>query len=209
MLAGRTKGTEQSLAENTALALAALDLATAHDIGPVLLCSSSAVYGAAPGPHREDAILAAATPYGRAKLAMEQAVARHAAPSCALRIANVAGADMALLNAAQGPVSLDRFVDKTTPLRMYSGPLSLARMMLALIDVATLPPVLNLAQPGMTHMGDLMDAANVRWQPRPAPDTALPALALNLTQLSELIPLTPATPESLTTEARLAGWRPA
>jgi len=207
VLAGRTAGPD--LAANSVLALAALELAARFGLGPVLLCSSSAVYGAAPGPHAEDAVCYPSNPYGAAKLDMERAAAAHPTPSCALRIANVAGADMAMLNAAKGPVALDRLADGSTPKRMYAGPRSLARMILDLIDASALPPVLNVAQPGLIQMGDLLDAAGAVWSPKPAPDAVLPALALDLGLLSRLIPLDPATPASLAVEARLAGWRAA
>ena len=209
VLAGRTTGTEAELARNTTLALSALDLAARHGLGPVLLCSSSAVYGRAPGPQTEE-MQSPANAYGAAKLAMEQAAAGHPHPSCALRIANVAGADAALLNAARGPVTLDRFEDGQTPRRMYIGPASLLRVMLDLIAFVrmggTLPPALNVARPGLIPMGALLDAAGAPWTPRPAPVEALPELTLDLSRLSALVPLSPATPRSLVLEAQLGGW---
>lgn len=209
VLAGRTAGDETALAQNTTLATAALDLAAKHGLGPVLLCSSSAVYGRATGPQSEGAAAPANT-YGAAKRAMERAVADHTVPSCALRIANVAGADAALLNAAKGPVTLDQFDDGQTPRRMYIGPASLLRAMLDLIRLGAegeeLPPILNLARPGLISMGDLLDAAGASWSPKPAPNGALPALTLDLSELSRLLPLSPATPQRLMLEAQLAGW---
>lgn len=209
VLAGRTAGTETELSRNTTLALAALDLAAKHGLGPVLLCSSSAVYGPSPGPHSEDAA-APANAYGAAKLAMERAVAAHSVPSCALRIANVAGADAAMLNAARGPVTLDQFEDGQTPRRMYIGPASLLRVMLDLIALAqkgtALPPVLNIARPGCIAMGDLLDAAGAEWSRRAAPPDALPSLELDLEKLGRLLPLAPASATALALEAKLAGW---
>jgi len=212
VLAGRTAGSDADLAQNAPLATAALDLAAKHGLGPVLLCSTSAVYGAATDPQSEDAA-APANAYGHAKLDMEQAAAAHSTPSCALRIANVAGADAAMLNAAKGPVTLDRFPDGQTPRRMYIGPASLLRVMLDLIALAQngtqLPPVLNIARPGLIPMGGLLDAAGAEWSPRAAPASALPSLELDLTRLAALLPLAPANATTLALEARLAGWVPA
>ena len=209
VLAGRHNGTQAELDQNSAIATAALNLAQKHDIGPVLLCSSSAVYGHTEGPQSED-VSAPASPYGAAKLAMEQTAAKHAMPSTCLRIGNVVGADMALVNAAKGPVVLDQFEDGQTPRRMYIGPASLLRVMLDLIDMANkgqdLPPILNVARPGVIAMGDLLDVARAEWTTRPAPTTALPELALDLSRLLALLRLEPATPTRLVLEARLAGW---
>jgi hypothetical protein len=49
VLAGVTSGTDKDLARNTDLARAAINLARAHDLGPVLLSSTAAVYGRAAG----------------------------------------------------------------------------------------------------------------------------------------------------------------
>lgn len=212
VLAGCTQGSDAELAHNTTLALAGLDFARRHGLGPVILCSSSAVYGRGMGPQVEDQVQPV-TAYGASKLAMEKAAAAQDVPFCALRIANVAGADMALLNAAKGPVALDQFADGDTPRRMYVGPATLLRIMLDLIELAqegtALPQVLNVAQPGVISMGALLDAASVPWTPRPAPEAALPELALDLGRLSGLVKLSPATPATLVGEARLCGWRPA
>ena len=202
VLAGRTSG---DFDQNTTLARAALDFAQAHAFGPVLLCSTAAVYGRANAPLHED-MAAPASQYGTAKLAMEDMAAAHPHPSCCLRIGNVAGADAALLNAANGPVTLDQFADGRTPCRSYIGPVTLARLMTTLLRQDNLPPVLNLAQPGLVAMGPLLDAADAPWQAKPAPDTALPEVALDLTRLANHVPLNPATPNTLVAEARLAGW---
>lgn len=205
VLAGRIS---EKVGDNVTLAKAALDLARDQALGPVLLCSSAAVYGRQEGPLHEGTANPASD-YGRAKLAMEQMAASHLHPSCCLRIGNVAGADAALLQAAKGPVTMDQFADGTTPRRAYIGPLTLARLMLGLLKQPDLPPVLNLAQPGLIAMGDLLDAAKVPWTTRPAPETALAELALDLTHLANCLPLNPATPQSLVHEAHLAGWCPA
>ena len=208
MLAGLTRGDPGALDINRRLALAAVALGRQADLGPVLLCSTSSVYGRDPGPHAEDDPAHPINPYGAAKLAMEAAVAGAPGVTC-LRIANVPGADDLLLTAAQRRVPLDRFPDGTAPRRHYIGPLTLARTMLALLDAGPLPPILNVAHPGMIAMDALLSAAGCPWDWQPAPDTALPSLALDTTRLQALVPLPPADPGALVAEARAAGWRPA
>lgn len=198
---------------NEGPALAAQALARDRGIGPVLLCSSAAVYGIEAGAHREEDAPRPASAYGRAKQIMEHEAGtermlhRGGPPTCALRIGNVAGADALFGAMASGPVTLDRLADGTSPRRAYVGPLTLARALAALLAAPALPPVLNLAQPGLLAMSDLLDAAGVpfAWRDNPA---ALPALEMDLSRLTALAPLPPATPESLVAEARLAGWRP-
>ena len=91
------------------------------------LASSAAVYGRPEGdaPLSETTEPRRVSGYGRAKRAMEQAVAEGQGVTC-LRIGNVAGADQLLLNAAtataQAPLILDRFADGTGPDRSYIGP---------------------------------------------------------------------------------------
>ena len=204
---------------NTDLALAAIDLAQRRGGGPVLLTSTAAVYGPVAGPVDEQAACNPLGPYGRAKLAMEDAVARHldrlgaAAPAvCILRIGNVAGADVLLLQAAQGRVSLDQFDGGAGPVRSYIGMQSLALVMLRLIGLATtgpvLPAVLNLAAPDPVAMEDLLQAANVPWDWQAAPATALARMTLDTRLLTSLVPLGPesATPAELIRQARLTGW---
>lgn len=198
---------------NEAPAGAARRLARERGIGTVLLCSSAAVYGAAPGPRGEDGLADAATSYGLAKLFMEREVGidvrlRPVPGTCCLRIGNVAGADALFGAMASGPVTLDRLPDGTSPRRAYIGPLTLARALVALLARPDLPPILNLAQPGLLLMSDLLLAAGHPFAWRPAPPTALPALEMDLSRLQALVPLPPATPEGLVAEARLAGWRP-
>lgn len=211
--------------------LAAQNLARDRGIGPILMCSSAAVYGTAPPPCREDGPREANTVYGRAKIWMEEEtwierLTRGSLPACALRIGNVAGADALFGAMASGPVTLDRLADGTAPRRAYIGPLTLARALVSLLSAPSLPgvaipspapepsgevedfPALNLAQPGLVAMDDLLRAAGHPFAWRPAPPTALPALEMDLSRLLALVPLPPATPEGLVAEARLAGWRP-
>jgi nucleoside-diphosphate-sugar epimerase len=209
VLAGGRAGGDHTPQDAADLALAALELAHREGIGPVLMCSSQAIYGSSPGPHSEDEPIAPHTPYGIAKAAMEAAAGGGA---CCLRIGNVAGCDMLLRNAALGPVTLDRFPDGQSPRRCYVGPLSLARIMIGLLATERrLPAVLNVAAPGSVAMSDLLLAAGLDFAWRPAPEDALPDLRLDLTRLGDLVPLEQGLgrADTLVAEARLAGWVPA
>ena len=194
-----------ALAVTTPLAEAACDLGARLSV-PVLVASSQAVYGAASGALAEDAPCDPHTDYGRAKLAMERAVAPRA---LCLRIGNVAGCDMLLRNAARGRVVLDRLAGGGAPARAYIGPVELARALIALIGQGGGTGVLNLAQPGLVGMQDLLAAAGCDWDWREAGAGVLPALALDLGALAARLPLLPATPDGLVAQARAAGWAPA
>ena len=207
VLAGGT-GTGAPPTEEVACRLvqAALDLAAREQIAPVLVASSQAVYAPTAGPHREDGPTGGTSDYARAKKAVETLTKGNAT---VLRIGNVAGSDMLLRNAANGPVTLDQFADGSSPRRCYIGPLTLARVCLDLIDAPQpLPPALNIAAPGTVEMSNLLEAAGLPWTWRTAPNTALPDLRLDLTRLAGLVPLDPGegTPAALIREARLAGW---
>jgi nucleoside-diphosphate-sugar epimerase len=212
-LAGATTGDAAALAANGALGLAAARLGGAMGV-PVLLCSSAAVYGRPSGPVSEEGPLRPATAYGEAKRTMEAAVAGMTHVTC-LRIGNVAGADQLFAAMAAGPVRLDRFADGSGPRRAYVGPLSLLRIMLALLRRARteggLPPVLNIAAPGTVAMAEILEAAGAAWAWTPAPPAALPVLALDTGRLAALCPQDPdsGSAATLLAEARAAGWRPA
>jgi nucleoside-diphosphate-sugar epimerase len=213
VLAGVTAGTESALAANRLIAERAVGIAADLGLGPVLLCSSAAVYGRAAGAQAEGAVCHPATAYGAAKLAMEQAVAGRGA--ICLRIANVAGSDQLFMAAARGRMTLDRFPSGTGPERAYIGPLSLAATFLALIDLAAggtaLPAVLNLAAPRPVGMQTLLSAAGVPWDWVPAPATAIESVTLDTAVLQSLAPLpdSAADADALVAEARAGGWRPA
>lgn len=209
VLAGVTHGTQAELAQNTALALAACDWADQAGGVPVLLTSSQAVYGPQSGLLSEDTACAPDTPYGQAKLAMEQAVAGRANVTC-LRIGNVVGCDAISGAMARGPVTLHRFADGTSPRRAMIGPQTLGAVLHGLLAQAgSLPPVLNVAAPGLVAMSDLLTAAGLGWTWQDAPPTALPALDLDLSHLQSLVPLPAADPVDLVAQAQLAGWSPA
>lgn len=225
-LAGVTGGDPAALALNSALAEAAIGAAadTGADPGTrarVLLTSSAAVYGAAlydeSNPDqtlfREDTPLtehSALSQYGRAKLEMEQRGARMGAdlgvPVTALRIGNVAGAD-AILGGWRPGFQLDRFRDGRTPRRSYVGPVTLARMLGDLAAASVLPPVLNVAAPGVVEMGALLDAAGLEWTPRVAGAAAIGRVALDVQALGAFTALDPgdSLPEGLVSEWRQSG----
>ncbi|MEY8831000.1 NAD-dependent epimerase/dehydratase family protein [Sedimentitalea sp. XS_ASV28] len=180
-------GAPGAMAGNIALAEAALR--AAEPGARVLLASSAAVYGARPGLLREDDVPAPLSEYGRAKADMERrgaelGAARDVAVS-ALRIGNVAGVD-AILGGWRPGFRLDRFADGCTPRRSYIGVQTLARVLRDLIVAPDLPGVLNIAAPGAIGMGDLLDAANLDWTPRRAPDTAIAEVRLCTDRLVRL-----------------------
>lgn len=187
-LSGVAPGRGGDMDDNIALALAALE-AAARTGARVLLASSAAVYGAREGLLSEATPPAPLSEYGRAKAGMERRAAARAAelgvPLSVLRIGNVAGAD-AILGGWRAGFVLDRFADGRTPRRSYVGPLTLARVLGVLAGRGDLPGVLNLAAPGLVEMGALLDAAGLGWTPRPAPDTAIAEVELDVTALRRL-----------------------
>ena len=190
-------------AEEVALATAACDLGKALAV-PVLIASTQAVYGPVTGPVTETTPCQPVGDYGQAKHAMEQAVRGRA--TC-LRIGNVAGCDMLLMNAAKGPVTLDRLPDGTSPRRSYiSAPVLWQVIAGLLAQPAPLPDVINVAQPGPVAMADLLAAAGLQWQWRSAGAGVLPALDLDVGRLMTLVPLPVADPATLIAQARSAGW---
>ena len=213
LLAGPTSGSQSVLQANTTLALTALALARDRGIWPLVVCSTSAVYGRAAGPCHEGSAPVAPNPYGLAKLDMEAALRAALRPGdrvTCLRIANVAGCGALFDTMARGPVSIDRFADGHTPRRSHVGPLTLARALTGLIAQeqagSALPFVLNLGQPGLVEMAALAEAAGATWHPVPAPATALPELWLDTAVLATRMTLPPATAAGLIAEAHLAGW---
>lgn len=177
-LAGVTSGTEAELAANAALAQAVVAAAP----GPVLLASSAAVYGT--GPCSEEDEPHPLSPYGRAKLQMEQAV-RGRGGVVLLRIGNVAGADALLgRRLPAGGRVLDICADGQAPRRSFIGPVALSRALARLLRLVgagvTVPEVLNLALPGVCGMDDLLRAAGEGWTPRPAPPGVIPVVELDV-----------------------------
>lgn len=202
-LAGVTHGSGRPMAENTLIATRVLDAARAVNAGPVILFSTAAIYGALPGPLREDGPTAPASPYAIAKLEMEADVLRHAHPHLVLRLGNVAGADAILGNWAPG-FHLDTLPDGSTPRRSYVGPNSLARILHELTQRSGHPPLLNVAAPGTVEMGALLDAAGLPWSARRATQSTIASVHLD-TQVLET--LTSFDPRDSTPEGIVADWQ--
>lgn len=199
-LAGATSGPDLAMSRD--LALAALDVA---GDAPLLYASSQAVYGPQTGMLSEGGLCQPGA-YGAAKLAAE-AVLAIAPNATALRIGNVIGADMLLLNAAKGAVVLDRFADGQSPRRMMIGPQTLGQVFADLLALGQIAPaVINVAQPGLVAMADLLASAGHTWTWQEAPATAIPELALDLRLMQSLITVPDADPAILVAEARQAGW---
>lgn len=189
MLAGGVADT----AAYVPLAQAACDLGARLDV-PVLIASSQA------------AVLHNSV-YGAAKRAMEQAVADRPRTTC-LRIGNVAGTDTLFRAMAAGPVQLDEVAKGQGPRRAMIGPVTLAHTLLSLLET-DFPPLLNLAQPGLVDMADLLRAAGVQWSWKKAPKGVLAALDLDVSVLTCLVDVPQADAATLVAEARATGWMPA
>ncbi|MEM6372296.1 MAG: NAD-dependent epimerase/dehydratase family protein [Pseudomonadota bacterium] len=190
-MAGVTNAQSALMDLNTDVAVRTLDAAAHAGAGRVFVFSSAAVYGNAAGLLPEDSALAPLSPYGRAKVAMENAAAAHAHPSTVLRLGNVAGAD-AVLNGWQPGFQLDVLPDGDTPWRSYIGPHALARVLHDLAYRAGLPHVLNVASPGCVAMGDLLDAAGLDWIARPASPATIPSVNLDTSCLRAFTEFKPA-----------------
>lgn len=200
VLAGVTAGLPEALALNTPLAQAGSDLGARLGV-PVLIASTQAVYGRQPGLMGEDAPLMPANDYGRAKQAMEAAVA--APHVTALRIGNVAGCDALATGIARGAVVLDRFAGGQGPRRAMLGPLDLCHVIQRLLSVPARPPILNVARPGLVAMADVLRAAGVPFTWRVAAADALPELAMDVSLLQEICPLSSADAATMAAQGGL------
>lgn len=206
-LAGVVPG-QGDLRLNTVLGRAALDIGAAAGAKRVFLTSSAAVYGPSKTPLHEDTTLRPANAYGAAKCQMEQDARAHVATlptqMTALRIGNVAGAD-ALLAQPGATRILDRFTDGQGPRRSYIGPKALtevlAHLMVLAADGRDLPDTLNISLPGTVTMEELCCAAGLQITWQPAPDTALPVVALDVARLQAHIPLPQADADAI-----IADW---
>ncbi|SHJ05211.1 NAD dependent epimerase/dehydratase family protein [Palleronia salina] len=193
VLAGVTPLSGRPLEHNTRLARAGVDAARAWGAAHAFILSTSAVYGATGDrPAGEDAPLAGASPYARAKIEMERAV--RGPDVTALRLANVAGASEPFLSIRRGATRLDRFPDAPdAPSRSFIGPVTLARALAALADQAEAgerpPPVLNLAGRDPLTMADLFVAVGVRPERPVAPPGAIARVHLDTAALSRLWPV--------------------
>lgn len=181
-----------ALEDNTKLAKAAMALGRACGARRVLHCSSVAVYG--PGRRlREDTLCAPANAYGVAKLAMEAAIraAKDAHPegpqACAMRLANVVGADSLFAALDSGAtITLDKFPDGQGPRRSYAAPSVILYAIEALLAAEVLPEVINVAAPNTVSMADITTAAQRDFTWQVAPDTALAEVAVDTQTLQAL-----------------------
>ncbi len=190
------------LAENTSLAHAAMTMARQSGATRVLHCSSAAVYG--PGAAlNEDTPCAPTTPYGTAKLAMEAAISKELQPeSCAMRLANVVGADSLFRALESGtPVVIDRFSDGAGPRRSYATPSCILQTVAALLETGDLPPVINVAHPGTVSMEALTQAAEQPFTWQAAPEGALSKVVMETQLLQRLAGgIRPADPTEIIAE---------
>lgn len=158
---------------------------------------------------REDVVCAPNNDYGRAKLAMEEGIRKccAAAPdgprACALRLANVVGADSLFGALAQGtPMVIDQFADGQGPQRSYAPAQTILQAVGALLAAQTLPGVINVAAPGIVDMAHLTTAAGRSFAWRPAPKDALAELAVDTTRLQALT----GQHTEVTAEGLIAQW---
>lgn len=193
---GKTAGDAATLAENAELAERAADLAQEAGAERVFHLSSAAVYGAGPGPYREEDAPAPRNAYGAAKCEMEARIARlgGGARHAILRLANVAGAD-SLFRAleARSEIVLDRFESGGGPERSYIAIPELAQVFEALLgcEVARLPRVLNVAAPKPVAMEEIARAAGLRIVWQEAGKEAVARVVLDTARLESLVSLGP------------------
>jgi nucleoside-diphosphate-sugar epimerase len=202
----RAAQTGARMGDNIDLALAAIRASATLGAHRVFLASSAAVYGAEDGEMDETAICNPASEYGRAKLEMEQRSIDLGQnlniPVTCLRIGNVAGAD-AIVGGWKVGMALDQLPDGTTPARSYIGPKTFADVLATLANTPNLPPILNVAAPGTVHMGDLLDAAGLEWQPRKAGPGVIANVTLSTRRLALHFNF---APQASTAEGQIAEW---
>lgn len=193
LLAGITPKSPGNLDENAIVAKAWLDAALRLGIPKTLIASTSSVYGLGNGvPISESSPLEPVTHYGKAKLAMEQAVEhyRDRMAVCCLRIGNVLGADAVMLNGRaashEKPLLLDQFANGGGPVRSYIDPMTLSEVLMTLVEHNDLPDALNVACPQPAAMQSLIEAAHIPWQWRPADPKANKILVLDCQALHQI-----------------------
>ena len=162
----------------------------------VFLASSAAVYGHGSGPFRESDQPKPASAYGQSKLDMEHNASALGqdlgVKVTSLRIGNMIGADMLSRNVANKQhIVLDRFPDGTTPRRSCLDPSVLGAVLDALMKSERrdeLPEVLNLASVPVLDMAELLRAARIPFDMRPAPEGARSEVALDMSLIQTLVP---------------------
>lgn len=214
-LAGQTRGTAAILADNARATEALCRAANAAEAAHVFLMSSAAVYRPQARPLTEDQAPDPVSDYGRAKLAAEQvAEATLRGPGLTvLRLANLAGADALLGGVREGlAVLLDPIEGQSGgPERSYIGPRVMARVVEGLVQRVMaglpVPRVVNLAQPGVVAMADLLQAAGAVWSFGPPRAGAVARVVLDVALLQSLFSLPEATSQGLVADMRsIPGW---
>lgn len=203
------------LADNSRLAQAAMSLGAEVGAEAVVHCSSAAVYRPGPEPLSETMTPGPCSPYGQAKLDMEQTIAAHQGfggpRQIILRIGNVAGADSLFANLRKAHrVILDRFEDGQGPERSYLAPRDLARVIEEMLRDPGAEGVINVSAPRPTPMAEIARAcgASIEW--RKAPATAQRQVWLDTSRLDRVLSLSAeaALPEYLVNSARDSGVWP-
>ncbi len=172
--------------ENTLLADRAVDIASVVGAKRVLHCSSSAVYGPSMRAEENSAV-APMNAYGVAKIEMEQRLINRnkgvGAPfSIAMRLANTVGADSLFGAMKSGqPVTLDSIAVGESPIRSYATPTVIWRAVTALLACQTPPEIINVATAKPVPMHGLLDAARYPYVWRPAPESAVGEVSLDVT----------------------------
>lgn len=190
---GQTDGDPDALALNSTLAEQSRAIALSRGASRLLHLSSAAVYGPVNNAS-ETTQPAPINAYGHSKLEMERHVAQYedtGLQHCCLRLANVVGADsLAPALACDGPVTLDRFADRSGPLRSYIGAQDLAEILIALsaTTAARLPETLNIAAHTPIAMQDLAQAAGKHIIWRKAPKEAVQRVTMDTSRLAGLLP---------------------
>ncbi|WP_323763782.1 NAD(P)-dependent oxidoreductase [Marinovum sp.] len=191
---GAVSGGVEALNGNISLAHEAQRIARACGADRVLHASSSAVYAPSLLPISETGECAPRNAYGAAKLRMERALKGAVPRAVCLRIGNVAGADGLLSIIADTPsVTLIRFPDGRGPVRSYLQLATFAHVVDALVrlPVRDLPEILNVAGIAPVAMEELVRATGCGLEWRPAPQGALPVMALDVARLTSLVDLSP------------------
>ncbi len=191
---GVTPGPGRDLADNTRLAVSAMDLGAALGVDAVVHCSTAAVYSPSAEPLKETVSPAPASAYGQAKLEMEQAIAAHRKSGgprqIVMRIGNVAGADSLFGNLQMaGQITLDRFSDGLGPSRSYIAPGDLVHVIESLVRSPDAEGVFNVSAPKPTAMAEIAGVckATVNW--RDAPDSAVQFVWLDTARLGSVVSL--------------------
>lgn len=189
---GKTSGTADEFAVNSELVGLSRRVAQQCGVRRLFHISTAAVYG--PGKAlSEDVPLRPIGPYGQSKLTMERVVqtSEGDVSEHVLRLANVVGADsLAPALIARQDVTLDQFADGRGPLRSYIGATDLLEALhgLSKLEAKTVPFALNIAAPAPVAMEDLAIAADRRMLWRPAPDSAVKEVSLDVTRMQALLP---------------------